>query len=147
MCQGLDANDTMTSARVRARIVPTARFRLRVNAGDVIFVGPGKVALLEAIRETRSITAAAKSMRMSYRRAWLLVDELNGVLAEAAVATAVGGEHGGGSTLTAVGVELVDIYRRIEATAERACANDIARLIGLAASRPSGARRRSRSRP
>ena len=99
----------MTASRIRPRAAPTARFRLRVTAGDVIFVGPGKIALLEAIRETRSITAAAKAMGMSYRRAWLLVDELNGVLADAAVATAVGGEHGGGSTLTTLGEELVDI--------------------------------------
>ena len=67
---------------------PVARFRLRVTAGDAIFVGPGKVALLEAIRDTRSITAAAKSMGMSYRRAWVLIDELNRSLAAAAVTSA-----------------------------------------------------------
>jgi molybdate transport system regulatory protein len=133
--------------KVRAGAAPLARFRLRVTAGDVIFVGPGKIALLEAIRATRSITAAAKSMGMSYRRAWILVDEVNRVLTDAAVATAVGGEHGGGSTLTALGEELVAIYRRIEATAERACAADIARLLELTAPPASGARRRSRSRP
>jgi molybdate transport system regulatory protein len=131
-----------------------ARFRLRVTAGDLILVGPGKIALLEAIRDTRSITAAAKSMGMSYRRAWILVDEMNGALASAAVASATGGERGGGSTLTALGHELVDVYRRIEATAARACAADIARLLELAAARraasapqASGARRRSRSTP
>ena len=116
----------------RAAAGPVARFRLRVTAGDVIFVGPGKVALLEAIRETRSITAAAKSLGMSYRRAWILVDEMNRALASAVVATAIGGEHGGGSTLTELGDELVDVYRRIEATATRACAEDIGRLLDLA---------------
>ncbi|MDQ6639587.1 MAG: LysR family transcriptional regulator [Pseudomonadota bacterium] len=129
---------------------PVARFRLRVTAGDAIFVGPGKISLLEAIREARSITAAAKSMGMSYRRAWILVDELNTSLASAAVASAIGGEHGGGSTLTALGHELVDVYRRIEATASRACANDLARLLALAAPphpRLGAARRRSRSTP
>ena len=127
---------------------PVARFRLRVTAGDAIFVGPGKVALLEAIRDTRSITAAAKSMGMSYRRAWVLVDELNRSLAAAAVTSAIGGEHGGGSDLTALGRELVDVYRRIEAKAARACAADLARLLELAAParrRPSASPRRSRS--
>jgi len=113
------------------RVRPVARFRLRITAGDVIFVGPGKIALLEAIRETRSITAAAKSMGMSYRRAWILVDEMNRSLASAVVATAIGGEHGGGSTLTAFGDELVDVYRRIEITATRACAGEIGRLLAL----------------
>jgi molybdate transport system regulatory protein len=126
---------------------PVARFRLRVTAGDVIFVGPGKIALLEAIRETRSITAAARAMGMSYRRAWILVDEMNRALAGPAVATAAGGEHGGGSTLTALGEEVVDVYRRIEATAARACARDVERLLALAAPRASAARRRSRSTP
>ena len=126
---------------------PVARFRLRVTAADVIFVGPGKIALLEAIRDTRSITAAAKSMGMSYRRAWVLVNELNGSLASAAVESAIGGERGGGSTLTELGRELVDVYRRIETTAARACAKDIARLLALAGPRPSASRRRSRSTP
>ena len=55
---------------------PTARFRLRVTAGETLAVGPGKIALLEAIREMRSLTAAAKSIGMSYRRAWILIDAL-----------------------------------------------------------------------
>jgi molybdate transport system regulatory protein len=128
------ARKPSTAPALRApsrRVRPVARFRLRVTAGEVIFVGPGKVALLEAIRDTRSITAAAKSMGMSYRRAWILVDELNRSLARAAVATAIGGEHGGGSTLTELGDELVDVYRRIEITATRACAGEIGRLLAL----------------
>jgi molybdate transport system regulatory protein len=140
----------MTSARKKASAAdPVARFRLRVTSGEAIFVGPGKIALLEAIRDTRSITAAAKSMGMSYRRAWVLVDELNGSLASAAVESAIGGEHGGGSTLTALGHELVDVYRRIEATAARACAGDLAQLLELATPRRGSgdaARRRTRRR-
>ena len=130
---------------------PVARFRLRVTAGEAIFVGPGKVALLEAIRDTRSITAAAKSLGMSYRRAWLLVDELNRSLASVAVESAIGGERGGGSELTALGCELIDVYRRIEATAARACAKDLGRLLELATpptpAGSSASRRRSRSTP
>ena len=110
---------------------PVARFRMRVMNGEAIAVGPGKIALLEAIEETRSITAAAKSMGMSYRRAWILVDQVNGALRRPAVASLVGGEHGGGSALTEIGRDLVATYRRIESRAEKACAGDIKRLLGL----------------
>ncbi len=106
---------------------------MRVTAGDVIAIGPGKVALLEAIDSTGSITAAAKALGMSYRRAWLLLDELNRALREPAVGSSKGGVQGGGSVLTAVGRDVVETYRRIEATAERACAADIQRLIRLMA--------------
>jgi molybdate transport system regulatory protein len=112
---------------------PSARFRMRVMHGDAIAIGPGKIALLEAIEETRSITAAAKSIRMSYRRAWILVDEVNGALKRPAVASLVGGERGGGSALTEVGRELVALYRRIEHRAETACAAEIKQLLGLIA--------------
>ena len=121
-----------TAPRPRPRrSEPVARFRLRVTAGEVIALGPGKIDLLEAIAETRSITAAAKSIGMSYRRAWLLVDQINACLRQPAVASAQGGEHGGGSRLTAVGEALVQRYRRIEARAAEACADDIAALLRL----------------
>ena len=110
---------------------PTARFRMRVTAGDAIAIGPGKIALLEAIRQTRSITAAAKSIDMSYRRAWILIDELNATLKKPAVASSKGGDHGGGSELTVVGESLLALYRRIEARAATACAADIAALLKL----------------
>jgi molybdate transport system regulatory protein len=112
---------------------PVARFRLRVTVGEVIAIGPGKIQLLEAIRETGSITAAAKSLGMSYRRAWLLLDELNHALRKPAVDSAKGGVQGGGSALTPVGQQLIDTYRRIEDTAASACAADIKRLLGLVA--------------
>ncbi len=102
-------------------------------SGDVISIGPGKIALLEAIAETRSITGAAKAMGMSYRRAWILVDEMNASLARPAVASTTGGERGGSSALTEVGDDIVATYRRIEARAAKAAATDIARLLELLA--------------
>jgi len=69
---------------------PVVRFRLRITAGKRIAIGPGKIALLEAIRETGSLTAAAKRLQMSYRRAWLLVDELDRSLETPAVESATG---------------------------------------------------------
>jgi len=112
---------------------PQAKFRMRVTMGDVIAIGPGKIALIEAISETGSITAAAKSLDMSYRRAWLLLDELNRALKKPAVDSAKGGQHGGGSALTDTGLQLIALYRRIEQTAASACQADLAKLTGLIA--------------
>jgi molybdate transport system regulatory protein len=112
---------------------PVAKFRLRITAGDVIAVGPGKIALLEAIAETGSITAAAKRLEMSYRRAWMLLDELNRSLKKPAVDSAKGGQHGGGSEITAVGRQIVELYRHIEVAAAAACKADMNRLLNLLA--------------
>ncbi len=109
------------------------QFRLRIYREDGIAVGPGKVALVEAIGETGSISAAARSLGMSYRRAWLLVDELNRALKVPAVIGTVGGRHGGGAAVTPSGRELVSRYRAIERTAHESAARDIAALTGMLA--------------
>ncbi len=116
-----------------ARGVPRLRFRVRVTVGDVIAVGPGKIALLEAIGETGSITAAAKRLDMSYRRAWLLADELNRSLREPAIDSTKGGTGHGGSALTDAGRRLIALYRRIEDTAADSCRTDIRALLGMVA--------------
>lgn len=118
-------------ARKTPALEPSASFRLRVAAGDRVAIGPGKIALLEAIARTGSLTAAAKALEMSYRRAWLLLDEVNQSLFEPAVASSKGGAHGGGSALTGTGRELIALYRRIEQTAQRECAGDLRRLFDL----------------
>ncbi len=107
------------------------RFRLRIRHQDLLAIGPGKVELLEAIREHGSIAAAARSMGMSYRRAWLLIDELNRALREPATHSGHGGASGGGSGLTPVGERIVTLYRDIEATAQRACAPQLDGLLAL----------------
>ena len=94
---------------------PGVRFHIRGRGQESeLAIGPGKVALLEAIGETGSITSSAKKLGMSYRRAWLLVEETNNGLVRPAVATATGGQRGGGTALTPVGVELVRRYRALE---------------------------------
>jgi molybdate transport system regulatory protein len=94
---------------------PEVRFHIRESGQETeLAIGPGKVALLEAIAQTGSITSSAKKLGMSYRRAWLMVDETNRCLVRPAVKTAAGGERGGGSALTPVGVELVRRYRALE---------------------------------
>jgi molybdate transport system regulatory protein len=112
---------------VKARI----RFRLRVTRGPDIAVGPGKVDLLEAIAKTGSITAAARSLGMSYRRAWLLVDTMNRCFRSPVVEAEAGGKRGGGARLTARGAEAVRRYRRIEKLATQAGAAEMRRLLEL----------------
>lgn len=94
---------------------PGVRFHIRNGGHETgLAIGPGKVALLEAIEQTGSITSSAKKLGMSYRRAWLLVDETNRCLIRPAVQTAAGGQRGGGASLTPVGAELVRRYRAVE---------------------------------
>jgi len=96
-------------------VKPGVRFHIRdrMRKGEPA-IGPGKIALLEAIGTTGSITAAAKALGMSYRRAWLLVDETNRCLVRPAIQTAAGGKRGGGTSLTPSGAELVRRYRAVE---------------------------------
>jgi molybdate transport system regulatory protein len=84
-----------------------AQFRLRIYRDETIAIGPGKIAVLEAVAETGSISAAARLLGMSYRRAWMLIDEMNQALVSPAVNTAAGGSRGGGSALTPVGEDIV----------------------------------------
>ena len=89
----------------------TARLTLRVDLGEDRAIGPGKVRLLEAIRDTGSITQAGIALGMSYRRAWLLVDDKNNCFHEPVIAAQAGGRHGGGAALTPFGKRLIDQYR------------------------------------
>ncbi|MFL5336275.1 MAG: winged helix-turn-helix domain-containing protein [Geminicoccaceae bacterium] len=95
-----------------------ARLFLRIDLTPRARIGPGKIALLEAIAQTGSISAAGRSLRMSYRRAWMLVDELNRLLGAPVVAIQLGGSHGGGASLTALGSELVVRFRTLEQATE-----------------------------
>lgn len=110
---------------------PVAQFRLRITQADAIAIGPGKVALLEAIVVTGSITAAAKALGMSYRRAWLLIDSMNQIFKSPVVDAATGGKHGGGSNVTPTGLKVIESYRRIEKDALKAVARDIKKLTNL----------------
>ncbi len=113
------------------RALPQVKLRMRVMAGDIIAIGPGKIELLETINETKSIAAAAKSLGMSYRRAWLLVDGINHALNKPAVITSTGGSHGGGTELTETGHLVIALYRRIEQHALSACQADLDKLVAL----------------
>jgi len=108
--------------------VATARLTLRVDLGEDRAIGPGKIRLLEAIRDTGSITQAGISLGMSYRRAWLLVDDMNNCFREPVISTQAGGTHGGGAALTAFGARLIDQYLAIEAEAHTATASRLNEL-------------------
>ncbi len=95
-------------------------------------IGPGKIALLEAIAREGSISAAGRAIGMSYKRAWDLVDALNTLLGTAAVSASPGGHRGGGATLTEAGRTLVEEYRAIEAAAQAAAGTRLAALASRA---------------
>ena len=93
---------------------------IRIDLATGARIGPGKIALLEAIRTTGSISAAARALGMSYRRAWLLVEDINRALREPAVTAETGGRSGGGAVVTPAGEQIVSLYRSIESRARRA---------------------------
>ena len=97
---------------------------LRIDLEPRGRIGPGKIKLLEAIEAHGSISGAGRALAMSYRRAWLLVEELNALFAQPVIRTQMGGTRGGGAVLTPFGRDLVTRYRQLEAevralTAER----------------------------
>jgi molybdate transport system regulatory protein len=108
-----------------------AATRLRVVLSPGVFLGPGKADLLQGIAETGSISAAGRRMGMSYKRAWQLVETLNGYFRAPLVTAASGGRTGGGASLTALGEQVLARYRRIAAATEKACAADIRALQKL----------------
>lgn len=97
-----------------------ASLSIRIDLNPHGRIGPGKIALLEAIARTGSISAAGRAMEMSYRRAWDLVDELGQIFGQPVVLSQTGGKHGGGAKLTPFGEELVSRYRAIETLTAKA---------------------------
>jgi molybdate transport system regulatory protein len=93
------------------------KLRLRVELGSGRALGPGKVQLLEAIDKTGSTSEAGRQLGMSYRRAWLLVDDMNNCFRDPVIEAQAGGAHGGGTTLAPLGKKLIERYHAIEADA------------------------------
>lgn len=91
-------------------------------------LGPGKITILESIRDGGSISEAARAMKMSYRSAWLLVDSMNAMFRTPVVSTTLGGRGGGSAALTALGAEVIRRYRTMERATHRAIAKDLASL-------------------
>jgi molybdate transport system regulatory protein len=90
------------------------KVKVRIDFDDAHAVGPGKIALLERMRDCGSLSQAARELDMSYRRAWQLLDSLNTSFNEPVIVTSIGGKGGGGSEITTFGLELIDAYRALE---------------------------------
>lgn len=104
-----------------------AKLSLRIDFGDQR-LGPGKVLLLERIGELGSIAAAARSMDMSYKRAWLLLTETDAIFSQPTVIKSQGGKQGGGTELSELGETIVREFRQAETLAEKAIAAHIKAL-------------------
>ncbi len=124
--------------------------RFRVDFTPACSLGPGKIDLLESIQRTGSLRQAAQALGMSYRRAWLLLDGLNRSFSEPASTASIGGQGGGGVTLTPFGLEVIRCYRAaalaIEAAASREFASIAARAVASVPGEPAGARRKRLAR-
>jgi molybdate transport system regulatory protein len=107
------------------------QFHIRVSKSEDVALGPGKIALLEAIVRTGSISAAARTHAMSYRRAWMLVDSMNRSFETPLVVTTTGGKEGGGAAVTPLGQTVITLYREAEDKAFRAASRSIGKLERL----------------
>ena len=115
------------SKRRRAVLLP----RLRVLRGPEVALGPGKVALLEAIAREGTIAGAARALHMSYMRAWTLVRTMNRSFRRPLLETARGGAGRGTTRLTRAGAAVVGLYRELEARGRPAAAPPWRRLRRL----------------
>jgi molybdate transport system regulatory protein len=107
------------------------RLSIRVDLESGARIGPGKIAVLEEIARSGSISAAGRMLKISYRRTWELVEELNATLGSPVVTTAAGGSGGGGATLTELGEAVVSRYRAIEIDCAAAARKHLAALDRL----------------
>ncbi len=109
--------------------------RVRILMGEMTAMGPGRADLIDAIARTGSISAAGREMKMSYRRAWLLIESTNAAFIEPLVVTATGGAGGGGAIVTDFGRGVVEHYRAMERKAAEAIVSDFSVFSKLLADR------------
>jgi molybdate transport system regulatory protein len=112
-----------------------SRPQIRIMFRKAIAMGPGKADLLRAIDAAGSISAAARDLGMSYRRAWLLVDTMNQSFKAPVVETLTGGQKGGGARVTELGHEVLDRYLTMEAKAMASVQKEMTEFIRLMATR------------
>ncbi len=108
---------------------PGISVKLQLDLPGGARIGPGKIRLLELIEEAGSLSRAAEQMRVSYRRAWLFMQQINQAFDEPAVSTPEHGHGGAAARLTDFGKELIQCYREIEARAEKESADALDWLI------------------
>lgn len=109
-------------------------------------LGPGMAQMLEGVAEHGSIRKSAAAMAMSYRKAWLLIQNMQESFGGPVVTTSIGGNDGGGAALTVLGKTLLDTFRRIEARAARATAADVKMLVAMTKKRAKTAKKRAKAK-
>lgn len=129
--------------------VMTPAIRIRIDFSDNVNVGPGKIALLEAVKSSGSISDAARSLGMSYRRAWMLINSLKQGFSEAVTVSSTGGKGGGGARVTPFGMNLIKQFRLLEREAGRLAVQRMAEItphVMLKPSRPDAAGKKQLAR-
>ena len=121
----------------------TARLSIRIDLGGDTALGPGKARLLELVDAEGSIRGAAAAMGMSYRRAWLLLQDIETTMGAPVVTAETGGRRGGGTTLTKLGRAVINQYRKIQDRASRSVAAELRALSELAKAAPARKPRRA----
>lgn len=134
----VQAREVLAAKRKRDAAVRTPKPQIRILFRKAIAMGPGKAELLQAIERTGSISAAAREMEMSYRRAWMLVDVMNQSFRQVLVSTETGGQKGGGAHVTEFGQQVRQRYLEMEAKAAAAVADEMAGFVRLMAKTPPG---------
>ena len=126
----------MSEVKSDARSAPS--LRIRIVFGEVWMLGPGKADLLERIRDTGSISAAGRTMSMSYKRAWSLVEGMNKAFREPLVESTRGGARGGGARLTEAGAVVLENYRKLQEIMAEAGAARIGTIRAMLREIPEG---------
>ncbi|PZO63503.1 MAG: molybdenum-binding transcriptional regulator [Paracoccus denitrificans] len=109
------------------------RLKVQLHLADGQWLGPGKAEMLALIAETGSISAAGRRMKMSYKRAWSMVEGLNAMFPEPLVDSARGGPQGGGASLTGTGRRVLEQFQALQAAVEAAAAPIVATLSDMSA--------------
>jgi molybdate transport system regulatory protein len=119
-CRGRGCNRNIPLLRFPGALMPkNPKLRFRVDFSPECSIGIGKIEILEGIARCGSLSGAAREMGMSYRRAWLLLEDLNSGFDEPVTRASVGGRGGGGVVLTSFGERLVEGYRQLESRMQR----------------------------
>ena len=121
--------------------------RLRIDLGEASSLGPGKIALLERIAASGSLSQAARELKMSYRRAWMLLDDLNHAFVQPVSTASIGGTGGGGARLTEFGQQLIGAFRELEQASRELASTRLGWLLEAARSEARGLPRRPVTRP
>ena len=109
---------------------------LRINLGTKPIFGHGKAKLLEAIDKYGSISAAARNIDMSYRRAWLLTDSMNKNFILPLIESSLGGKGGGGAKLTKEGKKVLKLFREMELKAQNSLVKEKLNFSKLISNKP-----------